>query len=62
MVYKLHTYSHPRYRFLADEEILKSAINNKEYPFDKNINFDIEEIKIDDVRLPKSLKGKSVKI
>ena len=59
MVYKLHTYSHPRYRFLADEEVLKSAINNKEYPFDKSINFEIEEISPDDPRLPKSLKEKT---
>ena len=29
MVYKLHTYSHPRYRFCADEELLSKAIEEK---------------------------------
>jgi hypothetical protein len=58
MVYKLHTYSHPRYRFLADEKVLTEVINNKQYPFDKNTSFDIEEISENDIRIPQSMRGK----
>ena len=57
MVYKLHTYSHPKYRFCADEDVLKNAIENKIYPFDENVNFDILELEDDDERLPKCIRG-----
>jgi hypothetical protein len=57
MVYKLHTYSHPRYRFCADEDILRNAIESKLYPFDEDVDFDILELKEDDERLPKCLRG-----
>ena len=57
MVYKLHTYSHPRYRFLADEKVLTEAINNKQYPFDNKVFFDIEEIPSNDQRIPKSMRS-----
>jgi hypothetical protein len=56
MVHKLHTYSHPKYRFCADEAMLKKAIEDKVYPFDKNTSFDIKEINIEDGRIPDSLK------
>lgn len=56
MVYKLHTYSHPQYRFCADEELLTDAIKNKTYPFNPNENFDIEEIEPWDEKIPKSLR------
>ena len=56
MVYKLDTYSHPRYRFCADENLLEEAIKNKEYPFDPDVDFDITELEEDDVRLPECLK------
>ena len=56
MVYKLNTYSHPRYRFCSDIDLLKKAIENKEYPFDDNIDFNIIELEEDDVRLPECLK------
>ena len=55
MVYKLHTYSHPQYRFCANKELLENAIENKEYPFDSSVDFQIEELDSDDDRLPKSL-------
>jgi hypothetical protein len=55
MVYKLHTYSHPQYRSCADKKLLKGAIENKEYPFDESVDFQIEELHSDDDRLPKSL-------
>lgn len=44
MIYKLHTYSHPRYRFCADKELLEDAIFNKKYPFDLSVKFDIEVV------------------
>tara|TARA_B100000287_G_scaffold309414_1_gene292623 strand:- start:312 stop:1097 length:786 start_codon:yes stop_codon:yes gene_type:complete len=59
MVHKLHTYSHPRYRFCADLELLNDAIENKKYPFDPNTKFDIEELSEDDERIPKSMRGKT---
>jgi hypothetical protein len=56
MVYKLHTYSHPRYRFCADRALLEKAIENKEYPFDPNVDFNIRELKLDDDILPTCMK------
>ena len=57
MIHKLDTYSHPRYRFCANRELLESAIANKEYPFDNNVNFDIQELRPDDELIPRSLRG-----
>ena len=57
MVYKLHTYSHPKYRFCADEDVLRNAIENKMYPFDEDVAFDILELEDDDARLPKCIRG-----
>jgi|TARA_R110000824_G_scaffold191451_3_gene373143 hypothetical protein len=54
MVYKLHTYSHPRYRFCADEDLLTDAIENKKYPFDSSVDFNIKELSVDDKIIPKS--------
>jgi len=56
MVYKLHTYSHPKYRFCADENLLKDAIENKLYPFDDGTDFNIEELELTDLRMPKSMR------
>jgi len=56
MVYKLHTYSHPRYRFCADEKLLEEAIKNKTYPFDSSIDFNIREIYLDSEVLPTCIK------
>lgn len=57
MINKLYTYSHPRYRFCADKEILQDAIDNKKYPFDKNRSFNIKEIDSDSSIIPTSLRG-----
>ncbi len=56
MVYKLHTYSHPRYRHLADVNILKNVIENKEYPFDPSIEFEIVELDPKDPIIPRSMR------
>jgi len=57
MVHKLHTYSHPRYRFCADVELLTNAIENKEYPFDSNTEFSIQELEDGDPIIPKSMRN-----
>tara|TARA_Y100000034_G_C6814583_1_gene366333 strand:- start:21 stop:818 length:798 start_codon:yes stop_codon:yes gene_type:complete len=59
MVYKLHTYSHPRYRFCADKKVLEKAIKEKEYPFDENVDFSIKELEIDDKVLPECIRTQS---
>jgi hypothetical protein len=60
MVYKLHTYSHPRYRFCADEELLSKAIEEKTYPFDNNVEFNIREIEFNDEILPSCVRSEGV--
>lgn len=52
MIKKLHSYSHPKYRIYADKDVLKKAIDNKEYVFDRNKNFDILELDGKDSRIP----------
>jgi len=61
MVYKLDTYSHPRYRDCANINLLDDAIKNKKYPFDPSTNFNIEEIKLDNKKIPKSLRNEFFK-
>jgi hypothetical protein len=56
MIYKLHTYSHPQFRFCANEELLTNAINEKIYPFDLTEKFEIEELTDDSYIIPKSIK------
>jgi hypothetical protein len=53
----LDTYSHPRYRNCAKIELLEDAIINKKYPFDSSTNFNIEEIKLDNDKIPNSLRN-----
>ena len=60
MMHKLHTYSHPRYRFCANKELLESAIENKKYPFDTNTDFNIQELKEDDPIIPKSMRNGAI--
>ncbi len=56
MVKKLHSYSHPRYRFCADKSLLEMAIRNKCYPFDLSVKFNILEISPGDDRIPESMR------
>lgn len=46
MIHKFDTYSHPKYRFCSKREILETAIAEKTYPFDANVEFDIDEIEL----------------
>jgi len=55
MVHKLYTYGHPRYRFCANRTLLEQAIQQKQYPFDPNRDFQICEISLNDAILPKHL-------
>ena len=57
MLHKLHTYGHQRYRFCANRELLEDAIENKKYPFDEKVNFDIIDIDLNDSRIPRSLRS-----
>ena len=57
MVHKLHTYSHPRYRFCANKELVESAIENKEYPFDPSVDFRIRELEENDPIIPESIRS-----
>jgi len=56
MLYKLDTYSHPRYRSLAKKNILENAIKEKTYPFDPSVDFNIKEININSNLLPSSMR------
>ena len=57
MLYKLDTYSHPKYRFCSDRELLEDAIERKEYPFDRSQKFEIVEISHNSEILPKSMRS-----
>ena len=56
MIHKLDTYSHPRYRFCAKKNLLQDAIDNKTYPFDENVKFNIIELDQTSNLLPQSIR------
>lgn len=56
MIHKLDTYSHPKYRFCSNRELLQNAIDNKIYPFDEGVDFDIEELDKDSELIIKSIR------
>lgn len=56
MVRKLRSYAHPEYEKFASEEILQRAIENKEYIFNLNRPFTIEELSWSDSRIPLYLR------
>ena len=60
MITKLKSYSHPEYRKFSDKDVLKKAIENKQYIFDKNRKFEIEELKLDNKKIPNFLKNKNI--
>ena len=60
MIKKLHSYSHPKYRKYADINILNNAIINKQYIFDLNRAFNIDELNIDDIRIPIYLQTNNI--
>ena len=60
MIKKLHSYSHPEYRSFADKERLQQAINDKKYIFDPQRSFTIEELALQDKRIPTYLQQKNI--
>jgi hypothetical protein len=60
MLKKLHCYSHPQYRWLADKNLLEAAIRDKKYPFDPMRSFTIEELPLTDERIPSYLRTEHI--
>jgi len=60
MVKKCYKTAHTKFRHLADPSILKDAIKEKKYIFDLKRPFNIEELKHNDVRIPKYLQKENI--
>ncbi len=60
MLKKLHSYSHPEYRHFCDKKILEKAIEDKKYVFNLNRPFNIQELNINDPRIPIFLQKKNI--
>ena len=60
MIKKLHSYSHPEFRKYASKESLSKAIQEKKYIFDLNREFIIDELNINDNRIPKYLQKEEI--
>ena len=58
MIRKLNSYAHTKYKKYAQLNLLKDAIRNKEYIFDKNVKFHIAELSQKDIRIPKYFRNK----
>ena len=56
MIKKFESYSHPENRKYSDITFLKDCIKNKKYFADPDRAFDIEELNINDCRIPKILQ------
>tara|TARA_R110002073_G_scaffold260256_6_gene423185 strand:- start:510 stop:1310 length:801 start_codon:yes stop_codon:yes gene_type:complete len=56
MVKKLHSYGHIKYKHLADSNILQKAVDDKKYIFDLKRPFNIDELELNDERIPKILQ------
>ena len=52
MIKKLYSSAHTKYRHFADKDILEKAINDKIYLFDTNRAFNINELELNDRRIP----------
>ena len=60
MLKKLHSYSHPESRHFCDKKILEKAIEEKKYVFNLNRPFNIQELNINDSRIPIFLQKKNI--
>ena len=60
MVDKLFKTAHTQYRQFADIDIMKKAIREKKYIFDMKRPFNIEELSLNDPRIPKYLQKKNI--
>ena len=57
MLRKLKSYAHSEYEVFADIKILTKAIEDKKYIFDDNTDFQIQELKNNDKRIPIYLRS-----
>lgn len=60
MLKKFHQYSHPEYRKYCQRELLEEAIKNKKYVFDLKRPFNIEELSLNDIRIPKTMQKENL--
>lgn len=60
MVKKCFKTAHTRYKHLANKELLTKAIEDKKYIFDPKRKFNIDELKLDDNRIPIYLQRKDI--
>jgi hypothetical protein len=60
MIRKLHSYSHPEYRKYASKDVLTKAINEKKYIFDLNRKFNIDELNLNNKRIPQFLQKEDI--
>lgn len=60
MLKKFHQYSHPEFRKFANREILEKAIKDKIYVFDTRRPFNIQEIDLNDRRIPIHLQNRNI--
>lgn len=60
MINKLECYGHQKYRKFSNKNVLKKAVENKEYVFDKNRKFTIDELEFNDYRIPNFLQKNNI--
>jgi hypothetical protein len=60
MVDKCFKTAHTRYKHLADANIMKKAINDKIYIFDTRRPFNIDELLLNDPRIPEYLQKENI--
>jgi len=60
MVKKLHSYSHPEFRKYADKNLLQKAIDDKIYIFDTSRPFNIDELNINDEKIPEYIQKENI--
>jgi len=60
MINKLHSYSHPEYRKFANLDLLEKAIKEKKYIFNSGVNFNINELELNDIRIPEYLQRENI--
>lgn len=60
MLKKLHSYSHPEYRQFCNKEILENAVQQKQYIFNLDRPFNIQELDLNDLRIPLFLQKKNI--
>lgn len=60
MLKKIYSGAHTKYHHLGKREILEKAIEEKKYIFDPKRPFNIIELNIDDLRIPKTLQRDNI--